>query len=183
MSELEDVQTTVAVIDGLRSRIAALEAEAERLTTWAERSEQLAVDEGSKRAKAEAHAADCKRLVTACENDIDAERMKRREVEAARDEFQQRLLDELAKNALTPTGRDRLEQAEAALATESLKWQDESLKNLIRAGEAEAALAERDRMMQLAYRQAGSPTTEEGAIIGRDEWLADLKARAKEAAP
>jgi len=31
----------------------------------------------------EAHAADCKRLVTACENDLDAERMKRREVEAA----------------------------------------------------------------------------------------------------
>ena len=32
MSELEDVQTTVAVIDGLRSRIAELEAENERLT-------------------------------------------------------------------------------------------------------------------------------------------------------
>ena len=31
MSELEDVQTTVAVIDGLRARIAELEAENERL--------------------------------------------------------------------------------------------------------------------------------------------------------
>jgi hypothetical protein len=30
MSELEDVQTTVAVIDGLRSRIAELEAESDR---------------------------------------------------------------------------------------------------------------------------------------------------------
>jgi hypothetical protein len=35
-------------------------------------------------------------------------------LKAERDDFQQRLLDELAKNALTPTGRDRLEQAEAA---------------------------------------------------------------------
>jgi adenine C2-methylase RlmN of 23S rRNA A2503 and tRNA A37 len=35
------------------------------------------------------------------------------QAEAERDDFQQRLLDELAKNALTPTGRDRLEQAEA----------------------------------------------------------------------
>ena len=181
MSELEDVQTTVAVIDGLRSRIAALEAEAERLTTWAERSEQLAVDEGSKRAKAEAHAADCKRLVTACENDIDAERMKRREVEAARDEFQQRLLDELAKNALTPTGRDRLEQAEAALATESLKWQDESLKNLIRAGEAEAALAERDRMLRREWRDYHSGVSMDRVCLSLDDWMADLRARAEEA--
>jgi hypothetical protein len=43
-----------------RARIAELEAEAERLTTWAERSEQLAVDEGSKRAKAEAALAEQK---------------------------------------------------------------------------------------------------------------------------
>ena len=134
MSELDDVQTTVAVIDGLRSRIAELElvtrhstrtldlpgspapkaadllpgvehydgcwqyhfdcaieriaeleAEAERLTTWAERSEQLAVDEGSKRAKAEAHAADCKRLVTAAEDDIDALRLLNREYRQDRD--------------------------------------------------------------------------------------------------
>jgi hypothetical protein len=33
------------------------------------------------------------------------------------------------------------------LEAENLRWQDESLKNLIRAGEAEAALAERDRML------------------------------------
>ena len=110
MSELDDVQTTVGVIDGLRARIAELEAEAERLTTWAERSEQLAVDEGSTRAKAEA----------------------------------------------------ALQDADGRI------WR------------AESALAARDRMMQLAYRQAGSPTTEEGAIIGRDEWLADLRARAEE---
>ena len=67
------------------ARIAELEAEAERLTTWAERSEQLAVDEGSKRAKAEAHAADCKRLVTAAEDDIDALRLLNREYRQDRD--------------------------------------------------------------------------------------------------
>ena len=44
--------------DAACARIAELEAEAERLTTWAERSEQLAVDEGSKRAKAEAALQD-----------------------------------------------------------------------------------------------------------------------------
>jgi hypothetical protein len=44
------------------------------------------------------------------------------ELEAERDDFQQRLLDELAKNALTPTGRDRLEQAEAELDALDVKY-------------------------------------------------------------
>ena len=38
--------------------------------------------------QAEAHAADCKRLVTACENDIDAEHMKRLEAEAEVEKWQ-----------------------------------------------------------------------------------------------
>jgi len=55
--------------------------------------------------KAEAHAADCKRLVTACENDIDAERMKRREAEACVERLWQ-----------LPHVCHRAEQAESELA-------------------------------------------------------------------
>jgi len=58
------------------ARIAALEAVLKQTTGQREYAATQRAD------KAEAHAADCKRLVTACEEDIDAERMKRREVEA-----------------------------------------------------------------------------------------------------
>ena len=64
--------------------------------------------------KAEAHAADCKRLVTACENDLDAERMKRREAEAelkSAKHLNAKWMDER-----TTALMDK-EKAEAALAT------------------------------------------------------------------
>jgi len=70
-------------------------------------------------AELEAHAADCKRLVTSCENDLDAERMKRREVEA------------------------ELKSAKHLNA----KWMDERTTALMDKEQAEAALAERDKVI------------------------------------
>ena len=103
---------TTDMAHDIRARISELEAEAERLTTWAERSEQLAVDEGSKRAKAEA----------------------------------------------------ALQDADGRI------WK------------AEAALAERDRMLHFCIeRIALTPERWNGWTT--NEVLADLRARAEEAAP
>ena len=95
---------TPEMLDSCLDRIAELEAEALEQTEVArealKRAEQAEaelkaakhlnakwMDERTTalmdKEQAEAHAADCKRLVTACENDLDAERMKRREAEAA----------------------------------------------------------------------------------------------------
>ena len=122
------------------ARIAALEAVLKQTTGQREYAATQRAD------KAEAHAADCKRLVTACENDLDAERMKRREVEAAL--------------ATRTANRDELVEM-----VRSLK----------------AALAERDRMLRLAWED----TAMLNRVHGYDEqleefWLADLKARAEE---
>jgi hypothetical protein len=79
--------------------------------------------------QAESHAADCKRLVTACENDIDAERMKRREAEAELDVLDVKYVtvQHELEQALSGHGHEllieagivqqrRAEQAEAELA-------------------------------------------------------------------
>ena len=81
MEQLDRDRTNIGK---LQARIAELEAENERWKDWHSRFTDDYRELRLLRAdKAEAHAADCKRLVTACENDLDAERMKRREVEAA----------------------------------------------------------------------------------------------------
>jgi hypothetical protein len=112
----------------------------------------------------EAHAADCKRLVTACEDDIDAERMKRREVEAALQHEQ-----EYSKEAAGASMRycQRAESAEADLADcaktcGGLEYRLE---------QAEAALAE-----AITY------TIKYGPYQGssRETVWADLRARAEE---
>ena len=95
----------------------------------------------------EAHAADCKRLVTACENDLDAERMKRREVEAALQHEQEYSKEaagasmrycqraesaeaDLADCAKTCGGLEyRLEQAEAEVARLTIR-EDEAVKEM-----------------------------------------------------
>ena len=76
---------------------------------------------------------------------------------------------------------DKLIARIAELEAENLRWQAESLKNLIRAGEAEAALAELDRMLKEAYddyvcgRLDGDPP-----FMEAPEWLDDLRTRVEE---
>jgi hypothetical protein len=59
------------------------------------------------------------------------------QAEANSEELHQRLLDELAKNALTPTGRDRLEQAEAEL--EALRCEVKMFRDDAHAADEELA--------------------------------------------
>ena len=196
-SELDDVQTTVAVIDGLRARIAELEAENERLRSF-EIYEVFTADDGepgtrpvdwpAKVAELEATVQHERRMrdgltdaLRMAADDRDELFNRAEQAEAERDEFQQRLLDELAKNALTPTGRERLEQAEAALA-EAIRRRQHAEFHLkgeqAHRDRAEAEVAQRDKMLQLAYEMEELPAEwdPEGYAI----WLADLSARAQE---
>jgi len=134
------------------ARIAALEAVLKQTTGQREYAATQRAD------KAEAHASDCKRLVTACENDLDAERMKRREVEA------------------------ELKSAKHLNA----KWMDERTTALMDKEKAEAALAERDRMLMTLFMEERDEQVDRGQdfFMPSDIWLADLKARAcAQAAP
>jgi len=72
----------LGVVQELLARISELEAENAQLRLHWQREARNASRTDAALEQAEAHAADCKRLVTACENDLDAERMKRREAEA-----------------------------------------------------------------------------------------------------
>jgi len=156
-----------------RWRIAELEADNERWKDWHSRFTDDYLELRLLRAeKAEAHAADCKRLVTACENDIDAERMKRREVEAElksakhlnakwMDERTTALMDKEQAEALAQSRWDELQGARAALM------------------QAEAEVAERDRMLRIAYGEA----SEYVGFMSPDEWFDFLRARAEEAKP
>jgi hypothetical protein len=65
-------------LDAERMKRREAEAEVEKMDKW----RGMWMDQKTQKERAESHAADCKRLVTACEDDIDAERMKRREAEA-----------------------------------------------------------------------------------------------------
>jgi len=68
--------------DGLKRRIAELEAENRLVKDNFDRMQRECKHEKIRADKAEAHAADCKRLVTSCENDIDELRLRCRELEA-----------------------------------------------------------------------------------------------------
>jgi len=97
---------TQSVHQAQMDRIAELEADNERWKDWHSRFTDDYLELRLLRAeKAEAHAADCKRLVTSCEDDIDAERMKRREAEACVERLWQ-----------LPHVCHRAEQAESELA-------------------------------------------------------------------
>jgi len=103
-----------ARLTAARDRIAELEAENQLAKDDFDRMQRECKHEKIRADKAEAHAADCKRLVTACENDLDAERMKRREVEAelkSAKHLNAKWMDER-----TTALMDK-EKAEAALAT------------------------------------------------------------------
>jgi chromosome segregation ATPase len=141
MSELEDVQTTVAVIDGLRSRIAELEAEVERKD--AEMVEQIAFTQ---------------RIID-----------KRLEAEAE---------NELVKADFDRMQRDWKHEKICAKQAEARckELAEETADRIGALNKAEAALAERDRMLAWCYDyvevDVDRPTL--------DEWLADLRARAEE---
>jgi len=109
----------LGVVQELLARISELEAENAQLRLHWQREARNASRTDAALEQAEAHAADCKRLVTACENDLDAERMKRREVEA------------------------ELKSAKHLNA----KWMDERTTALMDKEKAEAALAERDKVI------------------------------------
>ena len=107
-------------MDAAEKRIAELEAEVadesarveEFRSTLAETRKQR--DAILARAEqAESHAADCKRLVTACENDLDAERMKRRELETETARYEH--LYEAERRVRIAMDK-RAEQAEAEVA-------------------------------------------------------------------
>jgi len=87
-------------------RIAELEAENQLAKDDFDRMQRECKHEKIRADKAEAHAADCKRLVTACEDDIDMLRLRCREREAERDRARYGL-DRQTKRA---------DEAEAALA-------------------------------------------------------------------
>ena len=154
--------TLVSLAD---AAISELEAQVQRDEKY--RDELLERRAGSveRAEQAEAHAADCKRLVTACENDLDAERMKRREVEAKLAKLTQRN-DEL---------RSTLKAYLATIKRLEAKVADREASK----AEAEAALAERDRMLRIAYGEA----SEYVGFMSPDEWFDFLRARAEEAKP
>jgi septal ring factor EnvC (AmiA/AmiB activator) len=105
--------------------------------------------------------------VTACENDLDAERMKRREVEAALAKLTQRN-DEL---------RSTLKAYLATIKRLEAKVADREASK----AEAEAALAERDRMLDVAYADYAEEWHDgDPQFVQHDRWLADLRARAEE---
>ena len=98
---------TQSVHQAQMDRIAELEADNERWKDWHSRFTDDYLELRLLRAeKAEAHAADCKRLVTSCEDDIDMLRLRCREREAERDRARYGL-DRQTKRA---------DEAEAALA-------------------------------------------------------------------
>lgn len=73
----------------------------------------------------------------------------------------------------------RYEQAEAELAAVGSDLQDEAEYNITlreRAEQAEAELAERDRMLRIAHKTAGGPERS----MSYELWLADLRVRAEE---
>jgi len=113
-------------------------------------------------------------LVTACENDLDAERMKRREVEAelkSAKHLNAKWMDER-----TTALMDK-EKAEAALATRTAN-RDE-LVEMVRS--LKAALAERDGMLMTLFMEERDEQVDRGQdfFMPSDIWLADLKARAE----
>ena len=148
----------LGVVQELLARISELEAENAQLRLHWQREARNASRTDAALEQAEAHAADCKRLVTACENDLDAERMKRREVEA------------------------ELKSAKHLNA----KWMDERTTALMDKEKAEAVLAERDGMLMTLFMEERDEQVDRGQdfFMPSDIWLADLKARAcAQAAP
>jgi chromosome segregation ATPase len=114
---VEDVERGVALADAAIAELeASLADESARVeefrSTLAETRKQR--DAILARAEqAESHAADCKRLVTACENDLDAERMKRRELETETARYEH--LYEAERRVRIAMDK-RAEQAEAEVA-------------------------------------------------------------------
>jgi len=116
-----------ARVEEFRSTLAETRKQRDAILARAEQAEALAKQRldvqhdinkqylGEKIAKqqAESHAADCKRLVTACENDLDAERMKRRELETETARYEH--LYEAERRVRIAMDK-RAEQAEAEVA-------------------------------------------------------------------
>ena len=167
MSELEDVQTTVAVIDGLRSRIAELEAEFHR---WRlEMMRALGMADSSPDV-----------ILTVIKMTV------------ARAEQTEAALAEQIKDfrSFREAAIHKVQQAESGLAelTAGLELEGEptgvsviaALRNMTMNWQrAEAALAERDRMLHFCIeRIALTPERWNGWTT--NEVLADLRARAEE---
>jgi len=135
---------TQSVHQAQMDRIAELEADNERWKDWHSRFTDDYLELRLLRAeKAEAHAADCKRLVTSCEDDIDMLRLRCREREAERDRARYGL-DRQTKRA------DEAEANAQHWAESSKKfhdladdWRMSFKREEMRAEEAEA---ERDRL-------------------------------------
>jgi len=183
MSELEDVQTTVAVIDGLRSRVAELEAKYTDVV--AEHENELAL-----RLEAEAALAD-ERMSRQMyyEKWQQAERGGKVSELPATDLFNvTEFTDDADCNDLACKMRDellaRIAKLEAALRymtieRDSLTEDRDDL--ILEKKQAEVALAERERMLRLAWTETVQAESYYWKYHDNvDEWLADLRARAEE---
>ena len=126
-----------------KARIAELEAENRLVKDNFDRMQRECKHEKIRADKAEAHAADCKRLVTACEEDIDEWRLRLRDEKATSAAL--RKVASEAEAALREANEHgdlmelRAEQAEA----EERKWKADFRAMETCAKDAEAALATR----------------------------------------